>query len=145
MADKFDKAFEDMKSGKIQGPVNDDMGPNNKEQYLYGYKKGINEQGTYMPTKDTELKRKLSQAMLVTNKEMPNRLPSALPTDPQLKDPFARGRSQGRDEMAKSYTEEQAKKKKGGAIKAKKMAKGGTASSRADGCCTKGKTKGRIV
>ena len=35
--------------------------------------------------------------------------------------------------------------KKGGAIKAKKMAKGGTASSRADGCCTKGKTKGRIV
>ena len=27
----------------------------------------------------------------------------------------------------------------------KKMAKGGTASSRADGCATKGKTKGRIV
>lgn len=25
--DKFDKAFEDMKSGKIQGPTNDDMGP----------------------------------------------------------------------------------------------------------------------
>ena len=33
--------------------------------------------------------------------------------------------------------------KKGGIIK--KMAKGGmTASSRADGCCTKGKTKGKI-
>jgi hypothetical protein len=27
----------------------------------------------------------------------------------------------------------------------KKMAKGGSASSRADGCCTKGKTKGTIV
>ena len=27
----------------------------------------------------------------------------------------------------------------------KKMAKGGTASSRADGCATKGKTKGRFV
>ena len=27
----------------------------------------------------------------------------------------------------------------------KKMAKGGTASSRADGCATKGKTKGRII
>jgi hypothetical protein len=27
----------------------------------------------------------------------------------------------------------------------KKMAKGGTASSRADGCATKGKTKGRMV
>jgi hypothetical protein len=33
------------------------------------------------------------------------------------------------------------KKKKGGAIKAKKMAKGGTASSRADGCCVRGKTR----
>jgi hypothetical protein len=27
----------------------------------------------------------------------------------------------------------------------KKMAKGGSASSRADGCAVKGKTKGRIV
>jgi hypothetical protein len=36
--------------------------------------------------------------------------------------------------------------KKGGAVKAKKMAKGGsTASKRADGCATKGKTKGRFV
>jgi hypothetical protein len=28
---------------------------------------------------------------------------------------------------------------------AKKMAGGGSASARADGCCTKGKTKGRFV
>jgi predicted enzyme related to lactoylglutathione lyase len=36
--------------------------------------------------------------------------------------------------------------KKGGKVKAKKMAKGGsTASKRADGCATKGKTKGRII
>jgi hypothetical protein len=38
--------------------------------------------------------------------------------------------------------------KKGGAIKAKKYAKGGSVSSaskRADGCATKGKTKGRII
>ena len=27
----------------------------------------------------------------------------------------------------------------------KKMAKGGSASARADGCCVKGKTKGRMV
>ena len=33
--------------------------------------------------------------------------------------------------------------KKGG--KVKKMAKGGSASSRGDGCATKGKTKGRFV
>ena len=32
-------------------------------------------------------------------------------------------------------------KKKGGVIKVKKMAKGGTASSRADGCAVRGKTK----
>lgn len=31
----------------------------------------------------------------------------------------------------------------GGSVK--KMAKGGTASSRADGCCTKGKTKGKVI
>ena len=38
--------------------------------------------------------------------------------------------------------------KKGGKVKAKKMAKGGSvgsASKRADGCCVKGKTRGRIV
>jgi len=40
------------------------------------------------------------------------------------------------------------KMKKGGKVKAKpvkKMAKGGSASSRADGCCVKGKTKGRYL
>jgi hypothetical protein len=31
------------------------------------------------------------------------------------------------------------------ARKTKKMASGGSASSRADGCCTKGKTKGKFV
>jgi hypothetical protein len=41
--------------------------------------------------------------------------------------------------------------KKGGAVKAKAYAKGGSvskvssASSRGDGCATKGKTKGRLV
>jgi hypothetical protein len=36
--------------------------------------------------------------------------------------------------------------KRGGKAKVKKMAKGGsTASKRADGCATKGKTKGRFV
>ena len=34
------------------------------------------------------------------------------------------------------------KYKKGGCVK---MSKGGSASSRADGCATKGKTKGRII
>jgi hypothetical protein len=38
--------------------------------------------------------------------------------------------------------------KEGGKVKAKKMAKGGSVSSaskRADGCATKGKTKGKFV
>jgi hypothetical protein len=35
-------------------------------------------------------------------------------------------------------------KKKGGKIKVKKMAKGGTASSRADGIATKGHTRGKV-
>ena len=43
---------------------------------------------------------------------------------------------------------EDAGMKKGGKVKAKKMASGGkvsSASKRADGCATKGKTKGRII
>jgi len=35
--------------------------------------------------------------------------------------------------------------KGGAAVMYRKMAKGGTASSRADGCATKGKTRGRMV
>jgi hypothetical protein len=44
------------------------------------------------------------------------------------------------------YTSKVERRKKGGAIK--KMAKGGSVSSaskRADGCATKGKTKGRML
>ena len=36
-------------------------------------------------------------------------------------------------------------KKKGGKVTTKKMAAGGSASKRADGCATKGKTKGKFV
>ena len=57
-----------------------------------------------------------------------------------------------RAEDAKKAAEEEAAiaarggMKHGGAVKTKKMAKGGsTASKRADGCATKGKTKGRFV
>ena len=71
----FDKAFEDVKTGKIQPPRNDDSGP------LPDPKKGAAEGAT----------------------------------------------------------------KGGMAPYLKKMAKGGSASARADGCCVKGKTKGRMV
>lgn len=49
-------------------------------------------------------------------------------------------------EMAQNLMSPGYNKKKGGMIKTKKYSKGGsTASKRADGCATKGKTKGRIV
>ena len=35
--------------------------------------------------------------------------------------------------------------KNGGSVKAKKMAKGGSASSRADGCAQRGKTRGKMI
>ncbi len=71
-----------------------------------------------------------------------------------------RGLDQGYDEMKKAKkmeankdkiinkTDKEVKKfdenhKKGGKVKC--MSKGGSASKRADGCATKGKTKGRII
>ena len=110
--DKFDKAFEDMKSGKIQGPTNDDMGPYKQEARNTGLE--------FVNPKDNEQVKKSQEAaraqMLKDIKE-------------SMSGPNVPG----------EY------KKKGGAIKAKKMAKGGmTASSRADGCCVKGKTRGKI-
>jgi hypothetical protein len=51
-------------------------------------------------------------------------------------------------EMAQNLMSPGYNKKKGGTIKAKKMSSGGkvgSASKRADGCATKGKTRGRII
>jgi len=93
-------------------------------------------------------------------------------TGKSFKDSFAEARKAGQDTFnwnGKKYTTEMAKKpeakaeetmetkpdneleeahfdsigyKKGGCVK---MAKGGTASSRADGCAQRGKTKGKVV
>ena len=54
------------------------------------------------------------------------------------------------DEALGGQTREESKMRREKEVKetpqpVKKMAKGGTASSRADGCATKGKTKGRFV
>ena len=51
-------------------------------------------------------------------------------------------------EMAQNLMSRGYNMKKGGAVKAKKMASGGkvsSASKRADGCATKGKTRGRMI
>jgi hypothetical protein len=64
-------------------------------------------------------------------------------------DSVAKGNILGRQEMREAIKKERARAgmKKGGAVK--KYAKGGmvksSASKRADGCATKGKTKGRII
>jgi hypothetical protein len=57
-----------------------------------------------------------------------------------------RGRPMVEDAMLIAEAPAGAMMRKGGKVKTKKMAKGGsTASKRADGCAIKGKTKGRFV
>jgi len=47
--------------------------------------------------------------------------------------------------VKKAFKQHDAQKHKGGKGTKLSLAKGGSASKRADGCCTKGKTKGRFV
>ena len=95
---KYDKAFEDVRSGKQPVPRFNDMGPTQEE--------------------------------VAANRA-------------QMREAFLKGAQKG---MGGKELEKAMSKKKGGAVK--KMAKGGSVSSaskRADGCATKGKTKGRII
>ena len=84
----------------------------------------------------------------------PPRNDDMYPLPPPVKMPELKTKDTGdkmdveiKSEKIKGY-EDAKPVKKGGAIKAKKYAKGGSvgsASKRADGCATKGKTKGRII
>lgn len=47
--------------------------------------------------------------------------------------------------IKKAFKQHDAQEHKGGKGTTLKLAKGGSASKRADGCCTKGKTKGKMV
>jgi len=47
--------------------------------------------------------------------------------------------------LKKAFAQHDAQEHKGGKGTTLKLKSGGTASSRADGCASKGKTKGRIV
>jgi hypothetical protein len=104
---EYDKAFEDVRSGKQPIPNFNDMGPKGK---------GLE----YVDPKDNERVRKsqeAARAQMLKN----------------IKESFSG------PEVPGEY------RKKGGAIKAKKMSSGGsTASSRADGIAVKGKTRGKI-
>ena len=72
-----------------------------------------------------------------------------MPTDMKASRDMRRGANEMResvDPAARDYElAVDSGQKNGGSVKAKKMAKGGTASSRADGCAMKGKTKGMMV
>jgi hypothetical protein len=83
----------------------------------------------------------LGSALITGKVDLANSLPGVLMGARTLEE---------RRAARETEAEEKAKKdaiptmKRGGAVK--KMAKGGsTASKRADGCCSKGKTKGRFV
>jgi hypothetical protein len=54
-------------------------------------------------------------------------------------------KAQDKAMIVKAFKQHDAQEHKGGKGTTLKLAKGGSASSRADGCCTKGKTKGRMV
>jgi hypothetical protein len=112
---EYDKAYEEVKSGKQPVPSFDDMGP------LPPRMKGLE----YVDPKDNERVRKSQEAARV---KMLKDIRQSL-SGPTVRD------AQGNIEY----------KKKGGAVK--KMAKGGSVSSaskRADGIATKGKTRGKI-
>ena len=112
---EYDKAFEDVKSGKQPVPSFDDMGP--RPPRMGGLE--------FVDPKDNERVRKSQEA---ARAKMLKDIKQSL-SGPTVRD------EQGNIEY----------KKKGGAIKAKKMSSGGsTASSRADGIAVKGKTRGKI-
>ena len=142
--DKFDKAFEDMKAGRIKGPTNDDMSPRqketlmtkqdiarnqmaaeNKDKYLKNYGKGLSDElDTY----------KTSGKLLEASKSHPW--------------------GQGIQEMSDAIRAERTRAglptdgmKKGGKVKAKCMASGGKVAqlAKANGIAVKGKSRGRII
>jgi hypothetical protein len=111
---EYDKAYEEVKSGKQPVPSFDDMGP--RPPRMGGLE--------FVDPKDNERVRKSQEA---ARAKMLKDIKQSL-SGPTVRD------AQGNIEY----------KKKGGAVK--KYSKGGmTASKRADGCATKGKTKGRII
>ena len=62
----------------------------------------------------------------------------------EMKDPEAYRKNKAMYDVSTEVKKFNEDYKKGGKVKTKKYAKGGTASSRADGCATKGKTRGKI-
>jgi hypothetical protein len=90
--------------------------------------------------------------MATTKKDIPESKDVTEPV-PGMLDPISQAKKDAKDAAAKKAKEKQedpymkahdeaTRFKKGGCVK---MAMGGTASSRADGCAQRGKTKGKVV
>jgi len=62
-----------------------------------------------------------------------------------MKEDMAMDKSQDKAMIKKAFKQHDMQEHKGGKGTTLKLAKGGSASSRADGCATKGKTKGTFV
>jgi hypothetical protein len=129
--DKFDKAFEDMKSGKIQGPTNNDMGPL-PELEPKGYSPKSISSKTPEPTFKSDVDNMVSGVKKV-DKKIDNTLVDSIRKAAGKEEPGILGKY---SKFSRNLPEA---KKKGGTVK--KMATGGSASARADGCAVRGKTR----
>jgi hypothetical protein len=75
-------------------------------------------------------------------------MPPPIPSAPAMKKGgMVKGMDKSQDKamIAKAFKQHDAQEHKGGKGTTLKLAKGGSASSRADGIASKGKTKGRMV
>jgi hypothetical protein len=134
--DKFDKAFEDMKSGKIKGPTNDDSGPLPKPKE---YSVESTDSKKPEPTFKSDVDNMVSGLKKVDRKINDTLDPNGILRKGMVKaaGKEERGILGDYSDLSRDFPE--LKKKKGGAVK--KMSSGGTASSRADGCAVRGKTR----
>ena len=165
---EYEKAWEDVKSGKQKAPSFDDMGPLPKKEKEYkDYDRSTPEKRGYAVRKaimdkfedkyQRDGSNSLGNAMFNTGPERnigprmdSESFPSSKQKLPGLDETESKersGRWQAGYDKAKSETENVGPNmKKGGKVKC--MKKGGSVSSaskRADGCAVKGKTKGRII
>jgi len=132
----------------ITGPINkalDEALGNPHESAKRGLDQGYKEMKKAKKSESENYSKTYNENKVVNPDGSPNEMDlrkskkAGMPLTPQGKLIFADGRTES-DKPPKDF------KKAGGAVK--KMAKGGSVSSaskRADGCATKGKTKGRII
>lgn len=139
---EYEKAWEEVKSGKQKAPSFNDMSPTQKETLMTkedkaSEKQAAKDKADYLKDYGKGLKDELDEY------KTSGKLLNASKSHPW---------GQGIQEMSDAIRAERTRAglptksmKKGGAVKYKKGGSVSSASRRADGCATKGKTKGRII